>query len=134
MDNVGKSTAALCYEILQGSSTWRSSRKLGETDDETISRLVPLAGFDEALISHDDAIRTVDRLRISFSTTFYAQAEFAQSLLACYSVLLANGSIVPARIKFVEGGLDGIETGLDDLRRGRVPGGYKLVARLDATV
>lgn len=104
-----------------------------EGNDEIIGRLVPLAGFDDSLISHEDAFRTVDKLRISFSTTFYAQADFAQKLLQLYTVLLESSKIVPARIQLVDGGLDGIEKGLDDLRRGRVPGGYKLVARLEDT-
>lgn len=135
IDNVGKQTAALCHEILRGSATWRRAHNIrGDTEQgPTKGQLVPLAGFDLSIGTHADAIREVDNLRISFSTTFYAQPEFSQTLLASYASLLEQKEIVPARIKFVEGGLDGIEQGLEDLRHGRVPGGYKLVARLADT-
>ena len=133
IDNVGKQTAALCHEILRGSSTWRKANNVGPEEKSEPAQLVPLAGFDQSDRTYEDAVRKVDNLRISFSTTFYAQPEFSQTLLASYASLLESKSIVPARIKFVEGGLDGIEQGLEDLRHGRVPGGYKLVARLSDT-
>jgi len=133
IDNVGKQTAALCHEILRGSASWRKANNVETESAPEAGQLVPLAGFDNSERMHEDAVREVDNLRISFSTTFYAQPEFSQTLLASYASLLENKSIVPARIKFVEGGLDGIEQGLEDLRHGRVPGGYKLVARLADT-
>lgn len=92
-----------------------------------------MAGHAKDIPFDTDSIRNVETLRISFSTTFYAQREFARTLLDCYTNLLTTGEIKPARVQFVTGGLGGIVDGLDDLRRGIVPGGYKLVARLADT-
>jgi hypothetical protein len=71
-------------------------------------------------------------LRPSFSTTFYSQKEreFSFTLLDHYTILLKTGRIQPARIAMIRGGLRGIEDALGDLRHGRAPGGYKLVAKV----
>ncbi|WVR07314.1 hypothetical protein IAU60_004355 [Kwoniella sp. DSM 27419] len=133
IDNVGGSTTALCREVLQGSSSWRKEHDIASTDDNTPAKLVPLAGAPKIFEEQDDAIRTVDSLRISFSTTFYGHPEFSEALLDRYDELLQHELITPARVRVVSDGLSGIEKGLEDLRHGRVPGGYKLVARLADT-
>lgn len=118
--------------MLQGSSTWRRTNGITTEDQQRSAQLVPLAGF-EASPNAEDSLRAVNTLKISFSTTFYAQREFSDALLDSYGSMLEEGTLVPARVQFVEGGLAGIEKGLDELRRGTVPGGYKLVARLADT-
>ena len=132
---MGKRTATLCRRVLKGSESWRSQHDIPPADleDALPGRLVPLAGNpneNDTPEEERDAIRDVQTLRISFSTTFYSQRDFASTLLEHFASLLKQGHIKPARIKFVEGGLEGIEKGLEDLRHNRVPGGYKLVARL----
>ncbi|KAK8854968.1 hypothetical protein IAR55_003708 [Kwoniella newhampshirensis] len=134
IDNVGGTTANLCHQVLQGSSSWRSEHNLPSTEtDSTPAKLVPIAGTPKASPDDSDAIRTVESLRISFSTTFYGHPEFSEALVDTYESLLNKKLLTPARIRLVQGGLTGIEKGLEDLRHGRVPGGYKLVARLSDT-
>lgn len=119
--------------VLQGSRKWRETHGVTQAEDTTgTGRIVPLAGFNSTVPSFD-AVRSVEKLRISFSTTFYAEQHFAQNLLDHYTRLLVDGRLVPARFALVKGGLGGIERGLDDLRHGRVQGGYKLVARVAET-
>lgn len=130
IDNVGPQTAGLCFDILSGSGSVgdpqrSSSEALGPT-----SRLVPLAGAPRSTTKQENRARHVETLRVSFSTTFYANKAASQRLLDRYTALLESGNLRPARTQFVEGGFEGIEKGLDDLRNGRVAGGYKLVARL----
>jgi hypothetical protein len=130
VDNVGKQTAALCDQVLRGSAAWRSTSDLGSEDvAQEQGRLVALAGSPTPSET-DDAIRTVSYPRIRFSTTFYDHPEFSAPLLDRFSDLLEERALLPARIKFLPGGLEGIERGLDDLRHGRTAGGYKLVSRL----
>ncbi|WVW82662.1 hypothetical protein I302_104673 [Kwoniella bestiolae CBS 10118] len=134
IDNVGSTTATLCHQVLQGSSAWRKKWGLTPvTDEEAPSRLVPLAGSPKEALDSTDSVRKVDTLRISFSTTFYGHPEYSEALLHRFDQLLQNKLLTPARIRLVEGGLYGIEKGLEDLRHGRVQGGYKLVARLADT-
>ncbi|WVF71762.1 hypothetical protein IAT40_006570 [Kwoniella sp. CBS 6097] len=134
IDNVGGTTAALCQQVLQGSSSWRKENGLSAVDeDDTAGQLVPLAGSPKELPDSADSVRKVESLRISFSTTFYNHPEFSEALLDKFDKLLEAESLSPARIRLVPGGLSGIEKGLEDLRHGRVPGGYKLVARLSDT-
>ena len=133
IDNVGGATAELCHQILQGSSNWRSAHGIPETVDNVRGKLVPLAGSPQDATATKDALRQVDLLKISFSTTFYGHSDFSVGLLDAYTDLLESGKIVPARVKYIDGGLCGIADGLDDLRKGRIPGGYKLVARLSDT-
>ncbi|WWD00982.1 hypothetical protein V866_007920 [Kwoniella sp. B9012] len=134
IDNVGSATATLCHQVLQGSSTWRKAHDVSLTEEEQFSsKLVPLAGSPKEPENKPDGIREVESLRISFSTTFYGHPEFSEALLDRFDKLLQDKLLTPARIRLVEGGLYGIEKGLDDLRHGRVQGGYKLVARLADT-
>ncbi|WVQ69670.1 uncharacterized protein L199_007890 [Kwoniella botswanensis] len=134
IDNVGSATATLCYQVLQGSSTWRKIHDVSVTGEgQYSSKLVPLAGSPKEPKNKSDGIREVESLRISFSTTFYGHPEFSEALLDRFDKLLQNKLLTPARIRLVEGGLHGIEKGLDDLRHSRVQGGYKLVARLADT-
>ncbi|OCF31040.1 hypothetical protein I316_07311 [Kwoniella heveanensis BCC8398] len=141
IDNVGGKTAALCHQVLRGSASWRKENDVSvdSDDDTTPGQLVPLAGSPKEITtsssdgSDSDAVRKVDSLRISFSTTFYNHPEFSEALLDKFDKLLESESLTPARIRLVPGGLSGIERGLEDLRHGRVPGGYKLVARLSDT-
>lgn len=133
IDNVGAQTASLCYDILSG-STAAGDLGLPVSDSKTqAGRLVPLAGAPNRPIDQSSAPRHVETLRVSFSTTFYAHKAASQRLLDRCTALLESGSLRPARTQFVEGGLEGIEKGLDDLRNGRVAGGYKLVACLADT-
>lgn len=98
------------------------------------ARLLPLAGYkdgnNEVGSPDGDTVRRVEMLKISFSTTFYAQREFSETLLDTYTTMLQNQDLVASRVQIVENGLYGIEKGLEDLREGRVLGGHKLVARL----
>ncbi|WRT67523.1 uncharacterized protein IL334_004495 [Kwoniella shivajii] len=134
IDNVGGATAALCRQVLQGSLSWRSNNNVAmDEDDKLPAELVPIAGSPKDTDDNGDSIREVTSLRISFSTTFYGHPEFSEALLDRYDKLLEARLLTPARIRLVDGGLYGIEKGLEDLRHGRVPGGYKLVARLADT-
>ncbi|KAK6903343.1 hypothetical protein I203_108608 [Kwoniella mangroviensis CBS 8507] len=134
IDNVGSVTATLCHQVLQGSTTWRKTHDVSVFEKEqNSSKLVPLAGSPKEPKNKPDRIREVESLRISFSTTFYGHPEFSEALLDRFDWLLLNKLLTPARIRLVEGGLHGIEKGLDDLQHGRVQGGYKLVARLADT-
>ncbi|WWC69068.1 uncharacterized protein I206_103004 [Kwoniella pini CBS 10737] len=135
IDNVGSTTASLCQQVLRGSASWRKAAGIeADSDDqEESAKLVPLAGSPKLSIDTEDMIRKVEPLRISFSTTFYGHPEFSRALLDRFDELLSNKLLSPARIRLVEGGLHGIEKGLEDLRHGRVQGGYKLVARLSDT-
>jgi hypothetical protein len=101
-----------------------------DINDHTPGKLVAIAGSPKDLVPCSDAIRSVESLRISFSTTFYGQPQFSEVLLDLYAVLLQKNQIQPARVKMVDGGLDGIESYLEDMRHGRVQGGYKLVSSL----
>ncbi|WWC60700.1 uncharacterized protein I303_103276 [Kwoniella dejecticola CBS 10117] len=134
VDNVGSTTATLCQEVLRGSRTWREQANFETHNDDTApGRLVPLAGSPKVAIDETDAVRKVDSLRISFSTTFYGHPDFSRALLERFDDLLKKKKLSPARSQLVPGGLYGIEKGLDDLRHGRVQGGFKLVARLADT-
>ncbi|WWD18872.1 hypothetical protein CI109_103327 [Kwoniella shandongensis] len=133
IDNVGGKTANLCHEVLQGSSSFRKENNLPSKPEDTLAKLVPIAGTSKETVDDSDAVRKVDSLRISFSTTFYGHPDFSEALLDSYEALLEKNLLTPARIRLVQGGLTGIEKGLEDLRHGRVPGGYKLVSRLSDT-
>ncbi|WVQ99126.1 hypothetical protein IAU59_006258 [Kwoniella sp. CBS 9459] len=134
IDNVGGTTAVLCHQVLQGSSSWRKENTLPlEDENQVAAQLVPLAGSPKEAPDSSDSVRDVESLRISFSTTFYNHPEFSEALLDKFDRLLESKSLTPARLRLVPGGLSGIEKGLEDLRHGRVPGGYKLVARLSDT-
>ncbi|KAL7423192.1 hypothetical protein Q5752_002492 [Cryptotrichosporon argae] len=145
VDNVGPHTAALCHEVLAGSKAWRAAHGVEATSAPMErARLVPIAGApklpapvdadaagEAGAAARPDAVRPVDVLRISFSTTFYSHPEFSAPFLDICTDLLARGRLEPARVQRHPGGLDGIAAGLDDLRAGKVKGGYKLVVRLD---
>lgn len=139
IDNVGTATASLCTQVLHGSRQWRKeagvdAAKRGEATS-SCATLVALAGSPKAaaLASSEDAIRTLKTPRISFSTTFYADDEFSSRVLDATTLLLERGIIVPARVEVVDGGLAGINDGLDRMRRGKAPSARRLVARLEDT-
>jgi hypothetical protein len=133
IDNVGSATATTCKAVLQGSSLWRERHQFARGDiHSTPGRLVALAGSPRE-VPDADAVRQVESPRVSFSTTFYNHPQFSERLLDSLTRLLANGRLLPARVKAVTGGLKGIEPGLKELRNGLAPGGYKLVARLADT-
>ncbi|ORY25469.1 hypothetical protein BCR39DRAFT_544241 [Naematelia encephala] len=134
IDNVGGATAALCRQVVQGSSIWRSENDMSTDEiNSTPAKLVPIAGWPKEPPDSSDSLRKVDCLRISFSTTFYGHPTFSEALLDRFDTLLAEKMLAAARIRLVAGGLNGIEKGLEDMRHGRVPGGYKLVSRLADT-
>lgn len=137
VDNVGKETATLCERVLAGSKSWREangvaidSESSGESSEA--ARLVAIAGSPAPRTPalEADSLRAVSQPRISFSTTFYGHPDFSVPLLDAISSLLASGALKPARTHVLEGGLGRIVDGLQDLKKGRVPGGHKLVCQL----
>lgn len=129
---MGKETAAICQQVLAGSSVWRQAHGIATSTTPETSRLVALAGFSGSPEKpSSDSVRTVNLPRISFSTTFYGHSDFSSRLLRYFERLLTSGKIKPARPKTVGGGLLGVESGLDRLRNGKGIGGYKLVICLD---
>ena len=126
---MGATTAALCYKVIEGSSSWQKER--GELPTREPARLVALAGFPKAIKADPDATRVVELPRISFSTTFYGHPDFSVRLLDAYQRLLSDGSIHPARYKLVAGGLSGVESGLAQLKAGKGIGGFKLIVSIE---
>jgi hypothetical protein len=129
---VGKETAAICQQVLAGSTKWRKTRGIAISTIPETSRLVALAGYSASQMEPSpDSIRQVQLPRISFSTTFYGHPDFSSRLLGYFEGLLTSGTILPARPNAIGGGLLGIESGLDRLRNGKGIGGYKLVIHLE---
>lgn len=125
----------MCDKVLRGSAAWRKRHSITKPDGVQEARLVALAGSPKPDVTPTtDSIRSVAYPKISFSTTFYDHPEFSAALLDRFSDLVEARTLLPARIKFLPGGLEGIERGLEDLRHGRAAGGYKLVSRLHGTV
>lgn len=124
VDNVGKETAALCRRVVQG------SKRHCATTSEEAATLLAIAGLPEAG-DDDDAIRTVNTPRISFSTTFFGHPDFSRQLLDTLYELLDAKLVKPTRLTLLEGGLDEVQNGLDTLRKRGNVNGTRLVVPLD---
>ncbi|KAL1407873.1 hypothetical protein Q8F55_007309 [Vanrija albida] len=127
VDNIGPKHSAVAREILAGSSAWRAEHHIMTSTDETVGRLVSIAGSPKDVPAFPDAVRTVDEIRISFSTTFYGQPEFAREVVNFVYQQLERGLLVPQRVYLDNSGLSGVRAALDTLEAGKVPSGYKLV-------
>ena len=139
VDNVGPKTAALCAQVVAGSASWREKNGVPPSSEPAPpARLLAIAGSPKAPAATGptdpgatpDAVRDVDQPRLSFSTTFYGHHNFSAPFLDAITAALAAGAIRPGRLRLIEGGLDGIEAGLGEMKRGAGVSGFKLVARL----
>jgi hypothetical protein len=101
-------------------------------DQHGVGTLVPIAGNPPpSAVNTKHGPNRVDILRISFSTVFYDHPDFSISLMDMLDGLLRSRRLVPARVKEVSGGYEGILRGLEALKAGMLTGGYKLVARIE---
>lgn len=95
------------------------------------ARLVSLAGTGKDEDEDDkDAVRQVDDIRISFSTTFYGQADFARELTAMTFDLLATGKLQTSRFDVVGCGFEDVEGALERLEKGEIRPGHKSVIQI----
>lgn len=128
VDNIGPQHSAVAREILAGSTAWRAEHHISTPpSDEVTGRLVSIAGSPKEVPAFPDAVRAVDEIRISFSTTFYGQPEFAREIVDFVYSQLERGLLVPQRVFLDKSGLSGVRSALDTLEAGKVPSGYKLV-------
>jgi len=95
------------------------------------ARLVSLAGTGKDEDEDDnDAVRRVDDIRISFSTTFYGQADFARELTATTYELLDTGKLQTSRFDVVGCGFEDVEGALERLEKGEIRPGHKSVIQI----
>lgn len=171
LDCVGSATATLCRRALESATPSTVSSDPGLDDAGRLqhrpAQLICLAGNPKRDRPDDDANqqqqqrggddngaskpspqsshRDVQTPRLSFSTTFYACAEFSTAFLSDVYELLARRALRPVHAHVLPGGLQGVRPGLEMLRDGHgVPndsaaaGGSaavarKLVVRIDET-
>ncbi|PWN53227.1 GroES-like protein [Violaceomyces palustris] len=125
IDCVGSKTSATCYRAL---------KRAGGNGRQGHGQMVCLAGNPKPeVIESKIEGRDVKVHKISFSTTFYGDEGFSNSLLRSLEQVLEQGRLLPAKPEVVKDGLAGIRRGLESLRDGSAPRAKKLIIRVDET-